>query len=272
MASVRDLLAENRLPRIEVQMILQHVLRVSRVWLIAHDAEPLPLDAVAQCQGLIDQRAGGQPMAYLIGTREFMGHEFAVTPAVLIPRPDTELLVETAVQYLEGRGSARVLDLGVGSGAIAVSVALACPQATVVATDLSPAALQLAQDNAQRLSAPVEFLCGSWYDALVDQAAFDLILSNPPYIASTDPHLAQGDLRFEPAMALTDGADGLQSLRQIVAGAWRWLKPGGALWVEHGWDQAGALRGLLQQAGFEHVMTKPDLAGIERISGGTIYN
>lgn len=253
-------------------MILQHVLRVARIWLISHDTEPLPPEAVAQCQGLIDRRVAGQPMAYLMGTREFMGHEFAVSPAVLIPRPDTELLVETAIQYLEGLGSARVLDLGVGSGAIAVSVALACPQATVVATDLSPVALQLAQDNAQRLSAAVEFLCGSWYDALSGQASFDLILSNPPYIATNDPHLAQGDLRFEPAMALTDGADGLQSLRQIVAGAGRWLRPGGALWMEHGWDQAGAVRGLLQRAGFDKVTSKPDLAGIERISGGIIYN
>ncbi len=253
-------------------MILRHVLGVSRAWLIAHDTEPLPLEAVAQCQGLIDRRVGGQPMAYLMGTREFMGHEFAVSPAVLIPRPDTELLVETAIQYLEGLGPARVLDLGVGSGAIAVSVALACPQATVVATDLSAVALQLAQDNARRLSAAVEFLCGSWYDALSGQAVFDLILSNPPYIASNDPHLAQGDLRFEPAMALSDGADGLQSLRQIVTGAGRWLKSGGALWVEHGWDQAGAVRGLLRRAGFNKVMSKPDLAGIERVSGGIIYN
>ncbi|MEO6986228.1 MAG: peptide chain release factor N(5)-glutamine methyltransferase [Paralcaligenes sp.] len=272
MVSVRDLLAESRIPRLEVQMILQHVLHVSRAWLIAHDTEPLPSDAVLRCQDLINRRLVGQPMAYLMGTREFMGLEFAVSPAVLIPRPDTELLVETAVQYLEGRGPVRVLELGVGSGAIAVSVALACPQATVVATDLSPAALHLAQDNARHLSAAVEFLCGSWYDALLHQPVFDLILSNPPYIASNDPHLTQGDLRFEPAMALTDGADGLQSLRQIVAGAGRWLKPGGALWMEHGWDQAGAVRGLLQRAGFSKVVSKPDLAGIERVSGGIIYN
>jgi release factor glutamine methyltransferase len=266
--SVRDLLAASCLPRLEAQMLLRHVLQVPRAWLIAHDTDPLPVEARTAYRRLAEQRLAGQPMAYLLGFREFMGHEFAVSPAVLIPRPDTELLVETAVQHLNGQPGARVLDLGTGSGAIAVSIALACPRAEVVATDLSRASLDLAQDNARRLSARVEFLCGSWYDALLGQGAFDLIVSNPPYIAADDAHLEQGDLRFEPAAALSDGADGLQALRIIAGGAGQWLKPGGALWMEHGWDQAEAVRGFLRQAGFKRLASRLDLAGIERVSGG----
>jgi release factor glutamine methyltransferase len=209
-------------------------------------------------------------MAYLLGFREFMGHEFAVSPAVLIPRPETELLVETALDVLArcSQAEPRVLDMGTGSGAIAVSIALACAKASVVATDVSDEALSLARENARRLGARVEFFCGNWYHAVSGQPEFDLIVSNPPYISANDPHLVQGDLRFEPAGALTDGADGLDALRAIVGGAPLRLKAGGALWVEHGWDQAPAVRSLLRQAGFKMVESLPDLAGIERISGG----
>ena len=153
------------------------------------------------------------------GTREFMGHDFLVTPAVLIPRPETELLVETALDCVQARDNPKVLDLGTGTGAIAISMALAQPSACVVATDFSTAALDIAGANAQRLGASVEFLSGSWYDALSDQKGFDLIVSNPPYIAASDSHLQQGDLRFEPPHALTDGQDGLSAIRTIVAGA-----------------------------------------------------
>jgi release factor glutamine methyltransferase len=204
-----------------------------------------------------------------------MGHDFKVAPGVLIPRPDTELLVETAIAELARHAASKMLDLGTGSGAIAVSVAVACPHAQVLATDRSTQALEMARENAARLNARVTFYQGDWYDALPDGPhgavrTFDLIVSNPPYIAVDDPHLALGDLRFEPAQALTDGADGLGALRAIIAGAPRRLRPGGVLWVEHGWDQAGAVRTLLRAAGFRNVESRRDLAGIERISGGVV--
>ena len=271
MACVRDLLQQTVLPRLEVQMLLQHVLQVPRSWLIAHDTDVLDPVSVASFLSLAQRRHAGEPMAYLIGVREFMGHDFRVTPDVLIPRPDTEVLVETAIAFINqvSHAPVRVLDLGTGSGAIAVSVALACPQTQVVATDFSQAALEVARQNARVLGAQIEIFQGSWYDALpVDTTAFDLIVSNPPYIHSADPHLAQGDLRFEPATALTDGFDGLHDLHTIIRGAGRWLRPGGSLWLEHGWDQAQAVREALVNAGFKRVESLTDLAGIERISGG----
>lgn len=249
-------------------MLLRHVLSVPLVWLIAHDADSLPPHAVAGYRRLLARRLAGEPMAYLIGYREFMSHRFAVTPAVLIPRPETELLVETAVHYLQSLEAPRVLDLGTGSGAVAISIALACPGAMVAATDISRRALGVARQNAADLSARVEFFLGSWYDSVLDQPAFDVIVSNPPYIAANDRHLEQGDLRFEPECALTDGADGLGALRVIVEGASTRLNSGGVLWVEHGWDQAQAVRDLLRRACFKRVTSLPDLAGIERISGG----
>lgn len=269
--SIQSVSRHSALPRLEVHMLWQHVLGVSRAWLIAHDRDPLPPEAVARFQALQDRRLAGEPMAYIVGRREFMGRDFEVGPAVLIPRPETELLVEFALDYLKDLAAPSVLDLGTGSGAIAISIALECPAATVVATDLSADALAVAQQNASRLGGRVEFLCGSWYDALVGHSGFDLIVSNPPYIAACDPHLSQGDVRHEPALALTDGHDGLTALRTIVQGAGSRLKPGGGLFMEHGWDQAQASQRLLQQAGFTQVVSLPDLAGIERVTGG-IYN
>lgn len=271
MPTLRDLVGASALPRLEWQMLWQHVLQVSRTWLITHDTDPLPDDALARFRLLEARRLAGEPMAYIVGTREFMGHDFLVTPAVLIPRPETELLVETALDCLQGRDNPKVLDLGTGTGAIAISMALAQPLACVVATDFSTAALDIARLNAQRLGASVEFLSGSWYDALLDQKGFDLIVSNPPYIAASDAHLQQGDLRFEPPHALTDGQDGLSAIRTIVAGAGQRLNPGGGLFVEHGWDQAAHVRDLLEQGGFAQVTSLRDLAGIERVTGG-IYN
>lgn len=253
-------------------MLWQHVLGVSRVWLIAHDTDPLPADAVRTFQHLRDRRLAGEPMAYLLGWREFMGHRFNVTPAVLIPRPDTELLVETALACLrDAAPGTRVLDLGTGSGAVAVSIALARPDLVVMATDLSEQALELAHHNAVSLGAQVQFYQGSWYDALPEGVDFQLIVSNPPYIATGDPHLLQGDLRFEPGTALTDGGDGLSDLRRIIQGADARLQRTGALYLEHGWDQACSVRSLLMQAGFSQVRSYTDLAGIERVSGG-LYN
>lgn len=270
--TVRSLLAASPLPRLETQMLLQHVLGVSRAWLIAHDTDALQAEPVENYQALLARRQAGEPMAYLVGRREFMGHEFMVEPGVLIPRPETELLVETALNEMARRTSQqpRLLDLGTGSGAIAISLALACADATVVATDVSAQALQVAQRNAQALQANVAFLQGSWFDALAGQPPFDVIVSNPPYIHSNDPHLVQGDLRFEPAGALTDGADGLAALAHIAEQAPKWLTAGGALWMEHGYDQAAEVRRLLTKAGFKQVAGLKDLAGIERVSGGRL--
>jgi len=265
---VRDLMDRSGLPGLEARMLLQHVLRVPRAWLITHDTDMVPAGQAERFERLRGRRLAGEPMAYLLGRREFMGHDFRVSPDVLIPRPDTELLVETAIKELDGRRAPRMLDLGTGSGAVAVSVALACPQADVLATDSSGAALDVARRNARDLHASVEFRQGDWYGALPAGGLFDLIVSNPPYIAAGDPHLGQGDLRFEPQGALTDGADGLGALRVIVGGARAWLGPQGALWVEHGWDQAASVRRLLSESGFQRVRSRRDLAGIERISGG----
>lgn len=271
MTTLRDIAGTSTLPRLEWQMLWQHVLQVGRAWLIAHDTDPLTDDALARYRALEARRLAGEPMAYILASREFMGHDFVVTPAVLIPRPETELLVETALDYLDGHAAPTVLDLGTGSGAIAICIALAGPSARVVATDVSAESLEIARRNAQRLGAPVEFLCGSWYDALSEAKGFDLIVSNPPYIAAADDHLQQGDLRFEPAHALTDGHDGLDAIRAIIDGAGRRLNPGGGLFVEHGWDQAAQVRDLMALAGFAQVESLRDLAGIERVTGGT-YN
>ncbi|KAG4081006.1 hypothetical protein HA402_010177 [Bradysia odoriphaga] len=249
-------------------MLIEHVLQKPRAWVLAHDTDALEPAQLIEFEALLLRRLAGEPMAYLIGRREFMGHSFAVTPDVLIPRPDTELLVETAVRELVGRVSPKVADLGTGSGAVALSIALERPDAQLIATDLSVAALAVAQANGQRLGALLSYAQGNWFEALRGECDFDLIVSNPPYIADDDAHLEQGDLRFEPRGALSDGADGLRDLALIVAGAAARLKPDGVLWLEHGWDQAGAVRVLLERAGFAQVASRRDLAGIERISGG----
>lgn len=269
MINLQQLQRVSRLPRLEQSMLWEHVLGVSRIWLITHDTEPLPFQAVEQYKELEQRRLQGEPMAYLIGWREFMGHRFTVSPAVLIPRPDTETLVEHALERIQTVKNPRVLDLGTGSGAIAISIALARPDAVVVASDYSTEALQVAQKNAHDLCGKVEFLAGSWYDALNGQSPFDLIVSNPPYISHNDPHLLQGDVRFEPKQALTDGKNGLADLQTIIHGAAVHLKPQGQLWVEHGWDQAAQVRLMLCNAGYSAVSSKQDLAGIERVSGGT---
>ncbi|EHK63873.1 peptide chain release factor N(5)-glutamine methyltransferase [Achromobacter arsenitoxydans] len=265
---LKSLLLDARLPRLEVRMLLEHVLAKPRAWLLAHDTDPLAPEVAAAYEALARRRIAGEPMAYLLGSREFMGHMFRVTPDVLIPRPDTEVLVETALECVAAIAGPAVLDLGTGSGAIAISIALARRDARVMASDVSAAALAVAAANAWDLTAAVRFVEGSWYEAVPAGEGFDLIVSNPPYVASDDPHLDQGDLRFEPRGALTDGAGGLDDLRRIVQGAANHLKPGGALWMEHGWDQAQAVRDMLAQAGFQDVCSRKDLAGIERISGG----
>ncbi len=268
--TIKTMTAGSLLPRLEQSMLWQHVLKVPRSWLIGHDTDPLPAAAITQYQALEQRRLAGEPMAYILAKREFMGHEFMVSPAVLIPRPETEFLVEQALVQIQHLPHARVLDMGTGSGAVAVSMALARPDVTVVATDLSPQALQVAQQNAHSLCAKVEFLAGSWYDAVIGQQPFDLIVSNPPYIAADDPHLVQGDLRFEPSMALSATQNGLADIKQIICGARPYLTATGSIWLEHGWDQAALVRDLLSQAHFNQPTSISDLAGIPRITGA--YN
>ncbi len=267
MQTLKVAFTQSKLPRLEQNMLWEHVLGVSRAWLIAHDTDPLPPDAVQHYAKLEQRRLQGEPMAYILQKREFMDYEFAVSPAVLIPRPETELLVQHALEQIKGNTAVRVLDLGTGSGAVAISIALARPDAVVVATDFSAEALQVAQQNAHNLCAKVEFLQGSWYDAVVGQAPFDIIVSNPPYIAENDPHLELGDLRFEPITALRAEQNGLADIREIIRGARLYLTEAGSIWLEHGWDQAALVRNLLAQADFNQPTSIFDLAGIPRVTG-----
>ena len=256
--------------RVDAQVIMAHVLGVNRAWLAANPMRILTESEDAKIDMLAAQRALGEPIAYLLRKREFYGRDFTVNADVLIPRPETETLVEAALARLAPRDT--VLDLGTGSGAIAVTLACQRPEARVVATDASEAALAVARANAcaHRCEERIEWLHGSWYEP-VGGRRFDLVAANPPYVAAGDPHLARGDLRFEPRAALTDGSpDGLASIRAIVAGAARHLKPGGWLLFEHGHDQAQAARALLVEAGFAAPICLPDLAGIPRVAGGKI--
>ena len=259
------------LDRLDAQMLLLHALGRSphdRAWLIAHDSDPLPPEAAARWQALQQRRRAGEPVAYLLGEKEFGGLTLQVDARVLVPRPDTEVLVDWALDALPKPGGAeppRLLDLGTGSGAIALTVAARRPDAQISATDASADALAVAQANAQRLNLPVRFAQGAWL-AAVPGERFDVIASNPPYIAEGDHHLAA--LSHEPLTALTAGPDGLDDIRQIVAQAPGALRPGGWLLLEHGHDQAAAVRELLGTQGFEEVCSRTDLAGIERCSGG----
>lgn len=250
---------------VDQRILLCHALGISRTALITQSERALGADEAARVSDLLQRRANGEPVAYIVGQREFFGLEFETTPAVLIPRPDTELLVELALERLPPRG--RVLDMGTGSGAIAVAIAHNRSDAEVTALDVSQDALAVAGRNAQRNGARVRMLHSDWYGAVAGEQ-FDLIVSNPPYIADGDRHLAEGDLRFEPSGALTDFADGLSALRTIVAGAPARLAPGSWLLMEHGYDQAAAVRALLSSAGYTDVQSWRDLAGIERVSGG----
>ena len=264
---IAEVLAQSPLDALDTRVLLCHALGLTRVQLITR-ADHLLTDAeAARLATLLARRAAGEPVAYLTGEREFYGLPFQVTPAVLIPRPDTELLVELACERLPRGGS--VLDMGTGSGAIAVAIAHARPDARVSALDASAAALALARANAARNGVQVDFLQSDWYAALsLSPRRFDMIVSNPPYIVAGDRHLSEGDLRFEPVDALTDHADGLSALRAIVAGAPGFLNQGGWLLMEHGYDQAQAVRALLH--GWDQVQSWRDLAGIERASGGVL--
>ncbi|HEX7387604.1 MAG TPA: peptide chain release factor N(5)-glutamine methyltransferase [Castellaniella sp.] len=269
-ATLREWRAHSTLPLLEFHLLWQHVLGVSRAWLIAHDTDVLDATQCKAYEAFEARRMAGEPMAYILGQREFLGRDFKVTPAVLIPRPETELLVECGLAAVAQRQTPHVLDLGTGSGVVAISMALARPDALVQATDQSDAALSVAQMNAQALGAKLLFSLGNWYDTCLEFTPFDVIVSNPPYIQLGDAHLACGDLRFEPQVALTDGSDGLSALRIIVQGAPARLAAGGSLIVEHGFDQASAVRALFRAQGFEQVASMCDLAGIERVTGGRL--
>ncbi len=253
----------------DARMLVQHALSVSHAHLIAYPEQELSPEQVQYLGQLTQRRACGEPVAYLTGRREFYSLDFTVTPAVLIPRPETELLVDLALERIPVDRAFKVLDLGTGSGAIALTIAKHRPLVSVIAVDASVEAARIAESNAEQLNVHnVRIMKGDWFEGLGGER-FDLIVSNPPYVASTDPHLSQGDLRFEPAMALTDGADGLGCLRAIMGSASAHLVAGGTLLVEHGYDQAEVCRQLLENAGFGAIICRPDLAGIPRISGGT---
>jgi release factor glutamine methyltransferase len=259
-----DLLKRPALEPLETRILVAHALQLSRVQLITQSERKLTAEEASRVASLFSRRLSGEPIAYITGEREFYGLMLYTTPDVLIPRPETELLVELALERLPSGG--RALDMGTGSGAIAISLAHTRPDSAVTALDASEAALDVATRNAARNGVKVTFLQSDWYSALPGQQ-FDVIASNPPYIVEADPHLSQGDLRFEPIDALTDHADGLSALRTIVAGASQYLSPGGWLLMEHGYDQSAAVRALLSSHGFHEVQSWTDLAGIERVSG-----
>lgn len=271
---VAELLREAaaRLPgedaRHEAEQLLIHVLGVERAWLFSHATDEVDAEAVERFEVLLARRAEGHPLAYLTGRRGFWTLDLQVNTATLIPRPETELLVEQALARLPADDMVRVADMGTGSGAVALSIASERPLATVMATDVLGPTLAMAVKNAQAHGLEnVWFRRGYWYTAL-GADRFDMIVSNPPYIAAGDPHLVQGDLRFEPPPALASGPDGLDAIREIIAGAHEHLVPGGWLLLEHGWDQGEAIRALLEQAGFAEAQTVQDLEQRDRVTLG----
>jgi release factor glutamine methyltransferase len=266
---VREALAQSGLVPVDAQVLLAHAVARDRAWLVAHRDDDLPKAEADAFFALAKRRRDGEPVAYLTGVREFWGLPLRVTNAVLVPRPETETLVELALEWIPRDAVARVLDLATGSGAVALAIAHERPQARIVASDISAAALAVARDNAARLGlSNVAFVESDWWGAI--EGSFDAIVSNPPYVSAGDPHLAEGDVRFEPRTALVPPGDALSALRVIVANARPRLSPGGALAVEHGFDQSEAVQGLLRDAGFTQVVVRRDLAGIPRVAGARL--
>jgi release factor glutamine methyltransferase len=262
--------AQERIDALDARVLMIHVIRRDASYLVSHPEVPLNADEQRAYTALIDRRAQGEPVAYLTGEREFYGRPFRVTPAVLIPRPDTELLVDMALERVPRDAAARVLDMGTGSGCVAIAIAAERPRAKVLALDRSTEALAVARRNAVELRVGnVAFLESDWFEALGHER-FDVIVSNPPYVASGDPHLTQDDVRFEPRKALEAGADGLDGLRRIIREGLGHLAPGGWLLVEHGYEQADKARSLLLASGYGEIFSARDLAGIERVAGGRL--
>ncbi|MCX8146533.1 MAG: peptide chain release factor N(5)-glutamine methyltransferase [Azovibrio sp.] len=261
--------ARRQVDALDARRLVEHVTGLTHAELICRPETWLTPAQQTRLAALVARRAAGEPLAYLLGSAGFRGHTLRVSPAVLVPRPETEELVDLALDTLRALGAAtpHVLDLGTGSGAIAISLALEYPGAQVSAVDISPAALAVAEANGAALAAPVRWRQSDWFTALTAER-FHLIVANPPYIDAHDPHLDGDGLRFEPRLALTDEADGLAAIRHIVAAAPAHLEPGGWLLFEHGWQQGPASRNLLRATGFQGVQTWQDLAGHERISGG----
>ena len=277
--------------RVDAEVLLSHATGLPVATQVADAGRRVPAAPAAAFRALVARRAAGEPVAYLTGRKAFWSLELTVTPAVLIPRPETELLVETALAFAAGRRGSRrfrALELGTGSGAVALALARERPDAAITATDSSSAALQVARANYRRLRAAVgdsartaagdsarpglgavEFRLGDWFNALPARARFDLIVCNPPYIAPHDPHLQRGDLRFEPRAALVSPPDGLADLEKIIASAPPHLNPGGMLLLEHAHTQAAAVRELFSRRHFTVIATHPDLAGHARVTGGT---
>jgi len=268
--TVREALAQSGLAPVDAHVLLAHVVKRDRAWLAAHRDDELAKAQADAFAALAKRRRDGEPVAYLTGVREFWGLPLRVSNAVLVPRPETETLVELALEWIARDADTRVLDLATGSGAIALAIAHERPRAQVVATDVSVAALAVARDNATRLRlANVECVESDWWQALVRQR-FDVIVSNPPYVQAGDPHLGEGDLRFEPSVALVAQGDALSALRTIVGDARDFLAPRGALAVEHGYDQSDAVQALFRDAGFSEILVRRDLAGIPRVVGGRL--
>jgi len=253
--------------RLEARLLTMHILGKSRAWLVAHDRDPLATVQWQALEAALVRRLAGEPVAYILGEREFYGRPFRVSPATLIPRPETEHLVEAALARLPVAAPLRVLDIGTGSGCIAITLKLERPDWRVTAVDISPAALDVARANAANLKAGVEWLESDLLAALPGRR-FDLIVSNPPYIPEQDRHLDQGDVRFEPRQALASGKTGLDALRAIIELAPTHLENSGWLLLEHGYDQGEVVPALLERAGYAEVFMTPDLAGQPRLSGG----
>lgn len=255
--------------RLEARVLAAHAWQVSSAWLIAHDTDPLTSQQYAQFQALLKRRLNGEPIAYIIGKREFFGHSFSVTPAVLIPRPETELLVEVVLAQIPIDRKLDILELGTGSGCIAISLALARPLARITAVDKEPAALAIAQENARQLHAPLHFLESNWFSALANQK-YDLIVGNPPYVAGDDPHLLRGDVRFEPLSALQSGKDGMEDLKHIIEHAPQYLRDQGSVVLEHGYNQAESTASLMKTNCFKKIKTWQDLSGKDRVTSGLL--
>jgi len=270
--ATQQLAAVSPSPRLDAEVLLMHVTGLTRTALITRAQEPLLPEHDERLHMLLTRRARGEPIAYLTGRREFWSLDLCVTPDVLIPRPETELLVEQTLAHIPEDAEWTVADLGTGSGAIALAIATERPHCRLIATDSSAAALAVARANATRLGiAKVEFWHGEWLKPLAGMR-FDVIVSNPPYVRANDPHLTQGDVRFEPESALVAGADGLDAIRRIAVDALSCLRPGGWLLLEHGYDQAKAVRALLEIHGYDAVASCRDTAGHERVTAGRTHN
>jgi len=267
LAMAREILADSPSARFDAEILLAHVLESKRSFLYANPELELPHRRSEAFKKLVRQRATGQPVAYLTESVEFWSLPLRITPAVLIPRPDTECLVEAALSRIPPEADWRIADLGTGSGAIALAIASERPKCEVHATDISRACIEVARDNAVRLGlGHIHLHCGSWHEPL--KGNFHVIVSNPPYIDADDPHLGEGDLRFEPRQALTPGGDGMSAIRVISDHAGSMLVEGGWLMFEHGWQQASATADVMQQAGFVRIETLRDLQGHERVTAG----